>query len=124
MEFIKTHWVTLVSGLVALIGLSVAIVFAMDDSVLREMQRREGMSNELESLRRSAQNERTIQAEKELAARFDLEYEGVLRKAEEINRRQPVMDGVFPGGERQRLDIPYRFRLAYQRAFFELPRDL
>jgi hypothetical protein len=79
-------------------------------------------AREIGSLIGDAQNDETINAEKELGRKFEQEYEAVLRTAETINERKPLLDGVFP--RPAQLETQYRFRQVYVRKLWDLPREL
>jgi hypothetical protein len=122
MQFVKTHWISLVSGVVALAAIALAVIGITRASVIDEMQKRMQLANEISSLAKNPQNSDTIEAEVERGKKFEQEYENVVRTAESINERQPLMEGVFP--EAAQIEIPYRFREAYQRRMWELPHVL
>ncbi len=122
MQFVKAHWLALASGLAALIGISLAVVGMTRDSVVQEMKKRTQLAAEIASLKSNAHNSATIDAEKERGRKFEEEYERVVRTAELINERRPLMEGVFP--EPAQLETPYLFRQNYNRRMWELPHAL
>jgi len=122
MQFVKTHWMSLAAGVVALAAIVLAVIGMTRDAVVQEMQQRLQAAAEINSLRSDPQNEETIAAEKLRAQIFAKEYEKVVQAAEQINQRQPLLEGVFP--KPAQLELPYRFRQSYVRKFYELPRVL
>jgi hypothetical protein len=122
MQFIKSHWISLASGVVALVGIVLAVIGMTRASVVDEMKKRMTLATEISSLARDPQNNDTIEAEKERGRKFEAEYENVVRTAESINERQPLMEGVFP--EVAQMELPYRFRNAYRRRMWDLPHAL
>ncbi len=122
MQFVKTHWMSLAAGVVALAAIALVIVGMTRDAVIQEMQQRLQAAAEINSLRSDPQNEETIAAEKLRAQTFAKEYEKVVQAAEQINQRQPLLEGVFP--KPAQLELPYRFRQSYIRKIYELPRAL
>lgn len=121
MEFVKTHWMLLATGVAALAGIVLGVIGMTRASVLEEMQKRAQAAQEISTLRADAQNQDTINAEKERAQRFAEQYEAVLRTAERINERKPLLEAAFP--RPASVEIPYRFREAYVRRLYELPRE-
>lgn len=122
MQFVKAHWISLACGLAALVGIVLAVLGMTRDNVVQEMKKQAALAQQMSTLRSGAQNSETIDAEKARGKKFEDEYENVVRTAETINERQPLMEGVFP--EPAQADVPYRFREAYRRRLWELPHAL
>jgi hypothetical protein len=122
MQFVKAHWISLLSGLLALVGIALAAVGMTRDQVVRKMSQRLEVAREVSSLINDAQNDETINAERELGRKFEQEYEAVLRTAESINDRKPLLEGVFP--RPKQLADQYQFRQVYVRKLWDLPREL
>jgi len=122
MQFVKTHWILLASGVAALVGIVLAVIGMTRDNVVAEMKKRMQLAAQIGALAKDAQNQATIDAEVERGRKFGQEYENVVQAAESINERQPLMEGVFP--EPAQLDTPYRFRETYKRRMWELPHAL
>ncbi len=121
-EFVKTHWILLASGLAALVGITLAVLGMTRESVIQEMRKRAQLVTDINNLRGGAENNETIEAEKERGRRIEQEYGNVVQTAESINERQPLMEGVFPAPAQ--LNVPYLFREAYKRRLWELPHTL
>ncbi len=122
MQFVKAYWVLLASGVLTVAGIVLAVLGMTSDAVVQAMKTRMQTAAEINTLRGSAQNADTINAERELGQKFDQEYEAVVRMAESINERRPLMDGVFP--KPAQMELPYRFRDAYKDQIRELPSRL
>lgn len=120
MQFVKKHWVLLLCGVASIGAIVVGMLGMTSTSVDEEMQRRMQAAAEIQQLRNDPQNEKTISAEKERGQKFEEQYQTVLEMAENINRRVPLMEGVFP--EPLRPETPYRFQQVYLKRIFELPR--
>ncbi|MEW6251088.1 MAG: hypothetical protein AB1716_10605 [Planctomycetota bacterium] len=130
MQFIKSYWISLVSGVVALTGIAVGIFGMTSDSVTKEMERRKQPVNEIASLRSSPQNESTIEAQKKLGQRFTEQHERTLQVAMQVNVRQPLLTEVFPKREQNQPAAPvlpqhnYRFRKLYEDRLAAFPLEL
>lgn len=122
MQFVKTHWISLASGLVALLAIAFTVLGMTRDSVITEMQTRLQTAGQLDMLRNTAKNEETIAAEKERGRQFDAEYTATLEAAATINQREPILEGVFPAPKQS--ELAYRFQESYREALYELPRLL
>ncbi|HPM22704.1 MAG TPA: hypothetical protein PLP66_02285 [Phycisphaerae bacterium] len=122
MQFIKTHWMLLASGVVALAAIAVTVLGMTSDAVIKEMEQRKQAASEISTLRSAPQNEETINAEKERGHKFEQEYKTVVETAERINKREPLIEGAFP--KPAQLETQYRFKQTYARAIWDLPRSL
>lgn len=122
MQFVKTHWILLLCGVVALAAIGLAVVGMTSNTVVQEMESRVQAAAAITTLRSDPQNEETINAEKERGRLCEQEFEAVVRTAETINERQPLMEGAFP--KPAELPTQYRFRDAYVKKVYELPRGL
>jgi hypothetical protein len=122
LDFLKTNWITLGSGVVALAAIAVAVLGMMDDGVTERMKQIQNSASAIQSLQSTPQNQTTINNEKERGQKFEAEFTATLRVAENINRRQPLMEGVFP--EPAQLDIPYAFQEKYEQRFFALADEM
>lgn len=122
MQFIKAQWISLLCGLVSVLGVAAAVFGMRSGGVVESMRKVAASAGEISALRGAAQNEDTINAEKELGERFQQQYEAVVATAESINRRKPLLDGVFPTppGVASR----FQFKQEYRRQLEELPRVL
>lgn len=124
MQFIKTHLIALVCG-VAAVGFIVAAVMGMrSDAVVKAMDKRiqETNANQIKTLTASAKNKEVIDKEIARGKQFQDEFDRTLKAAQEINRRAPLMDGVFPAPAE--LVTPFEFREQYARAMEQLPKML
>jgi hypothetical protein len=122
MAFIKAHLVLLITGVAALVFVVIAVLGMMSDSVVKEMKERASLGSQLKTLRSSPRNEESIAAERSRVTALQNEYQEVLKVAEEINARTPLIEDVFPTPQRSAL--AYNFRDAYSEAIRKLPRGI
>lgn len=122
MPFVKTYWISLLSGVVALGAITLAVLGLRQDSVVTEMQNRVGEASEISTRRNNPKNQEIIDAEQERGRRFEQQYKKTLDEAARINERKPLLEGVFPSPPR--LDLAYRFQTEYGNKFYEFPRHL
>ena len=122
MQFIKTNWISLLSGLLALVGIAGAVYGMMQDDVLKTMEDHKRAASEIASLTRDPQNTATIESERDRGQRFKEAYDSALAVAERINQRRPSRDGVFPNPAQD--ELRYRFKDDYEEAILALPREL
>ncbi len=122
LSLIKTHLLSLISGVVAIACIVLAAMGMSSDAVSEAMKKRlaETGATNIASLRSSAKNTDIINAEKERGRRFQEEFEKTVQAALEINERKPLMEGVFPTPVR--LSTPFEFREAYKTALSRLPQ--
>ncbi len=122
MDFVKTHWISLSAGAVAVAAIVMGVMGMTSRAVVQDMERRVGEVAELTTLKSEPQNQETINAEKERGENFKNQYERTLKVAEEFNARKPVLEGAFPRPKSE--DLPFRFKDEYAKAIRELPRRL
>ena len=120
MAFIKTHLISLLSGVAALAFISIAVLGMMSDGVEKKMQQRAGIANDIRSLKSNPKNQESIEAEAKRGQQFEQEYEETFAVAAQINRREVLRTGVFPSVESDA--AAYYFRDAYKEAIQKLPR--
>ena len=120
MAFIKTHLISLLSGVAALAFITVALLGMMSDNVVKKMEGRSGIGRQFRSLKSTAKNQACIDAEKSRGQRFEQEFNDTQAVTQRINERQPLLEGVFPTIEREK--AAYDFRDKYRRAIRQLPR--
>jgi hypothetical protein len=118
MAFIRTHLVSLLSGVAGLAFVAIAVVGMMSDRVEKQMATWAELGAQLRSLMTNPKNEEIIAAEAARGERFKQEYAETVAVAEQINRRAPLLDGVFPVPVRAR--GTYDFRDAYRQAVSRL----
>lgn len=122
LAFIQTHAISLACGAVALVALVLTYIFMGDESVKKAMAdtlSRTGASS-IQSLRASAKNETLINREKALAGSLEKQYQEALAAVRQINRREPLMVGVFPKPER--ISTPLEFKQTYDVKLRALPK--
>jgi hypothetical protein len=122
MQFLKNHWMSLASAVVGLAAIAGLVLGMTQKSVTEELKKRVSAAQEIESLKSGAQNEDTINAEKERGQKFDEQYKTTLDKAASINKREPLLEGVFPKPAQP--ELAYRFQEVYKDKLYELPRAL
>jgi hypothetical protein len=124
MQFIKAHWIALLSGLVVVGSAATAMVAMQSDTVVQAMKKEQSTigAGSIASLRGDPKNEEIIAAAEARSKQFATEFEDTLAAANEINRREPLMAGVFPEAERS--STPLMFIDAYKKQVEALPRRL
>ncbi len=124
LGFIKTHLITLVSGIVIIASVVVATMGMGADSVVAEMQKEKSRigADRISSFRSDPKNEAIIEAEEQRVAAYKEEYEATVKLAEQINQRKPLMEGVFP--QPDSLSTPLKFVEVYRKRLEQLPRRL
>jgi len=118
MAFIRTHWISLLCGVGGSAFIAIAVVGMMSDRVEKQMAESAELGAQLRSLMTNPKNEETITAEAARGERFKQEYGETVAVAEQINRRPPLLEGVFPVPVRAR--GAYDFRDAYRQAVSRL----
>ena len=122
MLFVKSHWISLLSGFAALVAIA-GVVYGMTRSgVVEEMEQHTRLAHTIKQLRAHPQNQSTIDAEEQRSRNFQAEFSRTLQVAETINKREPVLAGVFPAAVLPQK--PYRFVEKYKEQLYELPRRL
>jgi len=122
MRFLKDHWVSLVCGVVSLLAIVVLAIGMTRKTVVEAMNRRLAEASQIDSLRSNPQNEKTIAAERERGKKFEEQYTTTVDMAKRINRREPLLTGVFPVPGST--EVAYRFEEQYKDRLYELPRGL
>lgn len=124
MQFLKSHWVTLVCG-VAIVAAVIVALMGMGSDVVEKAMSKEMSNigaNSIQTLQASPKNEELIKAAEQRNEQFAAEYARTLEVANEINKREPLMEGVFPSSDRS--STPLRFIEAYRAELEELPRRM
>ncbi|MCK4343290.1 MAG: hypothetical protein KAY37_16370, partial [Phycisphaerae bacterium] len=125
MQFVKNHWITLASGLVALVAIAATVYGMTRTSVVDAMNKHVQEARAIESLSKDPTNQQVIEAVKARGNEFDEKYQATLKAAERINEREPLLTGVFPPPPGPwPSDLGFRFREEYQDKIYELPRIL
>lgn len=124
LKFVQTHLISLLSGAGLLIFLVLAILGMTSDSVEKRMQEvlTRTKAGSIRSLMANPVNRAVIDAEKARGEEFVQEFQKTQEVIEQINRRAPLMDGVFPRPQGPVVPLEYRDR--YVQAVRELPRAL
>ena len=122
MQFIKNNWISLVSGLVALLAIAATVYGVTRTAVVDEMNKRLGIAREIDGLKSSARNQECIDAEMARGRQFETQYTATLDAAAEINRRTPIIEGVFP--RPAAAAAAYRFQEVYKDKLYQLPAAL
>src|SRR5262245_42128299 len=111
----KTHLISLICGVVALAAIGFAVMGMSNKTVIDRMNKSQteiGASN-IASLKGSAKNQDCIDQERKLAKAFDDDYKATVEAAKRINRREPLMGGVFPKAEQD--STRFAFKSAYEK---------
>ncbi len=122
MEFIKTHWIALASGVVGVLAIVVASLGMTSTAVVDKMKANAAPLGEISSLRGAPQNADTIKAELDRAKAFDTEFGNMQKKAEAFNRREPLIKECFPRPARPA--TRFAFQEAYIRRLADFPNEL
>ncbi|MFN0136808.1 MAG: hypothetical protein ACKVS9_11915 [Phycisphaerae bacterium] len=124
LDFLKTHAISLASGALAL-GFIGAAVMGMSSTTVVDAMKKEltatGASS-IQSLRSAPKNEAVIKAEKDRGLAFEKEYNATIDIAKQVNKREPLMAGVFPKPAAD--STPFEFRIAYHSAIVKLAVEL
>lgn len=115
LGFMKTHLISLICGVVALAALGFAAMGMSNKTVIEKMNRNqtEVGAGSIGSLRSSAKNQECIDQEKKRAKAFEDDYKATVDTAKRINRREPLMGGVFPKAEQNA--TRFAFKSAYEK---------
>jgi len=129
IKFVMTHLISLLCGLAALVFLIVGVMGMTSTSVQEAMRKRlqETGASEIPGLRGRAKNQAMIDAEQEKGRRFEAEFEETKAVLEKINKRTPIMEGVFPPPTTMTPEaqvMPFRFRERYNEVLDKLPGPL
>jgi hypothetical protein len=98
IAFIKTHAIALGSALLTLIFIVLAVIAIYSDAVVTRMNRviSDTGASSIQGLIGTAKNPDLIAEEKRKGENFEAEFKKTLAEAERINKRDPIMTGVFP----------------------------
>ena len=124
MQFLKNHWISLLSGVVAMAAIAATVLGLTRTGVVQAMERIRSEAGQIDSLAGNPKNQAIIDAEKRRGEQFDKEYNDALAAAEEINKRTPLLDGVFPAPPPDQIRLAFEFQEKYAAAIFELPQLL
>lgn len=122
MQFIKTHLISLASGLVAVVAIAVLALGMTRDTVREQMAKRVSEAGEIAQLQSDPKNEDVIAAEKLKGEKFQKEYEEVLKEAYRINKRTPLIESAFPKPDSEARR--FEFQIAYAQAVAKLPQRM
>lgn len=120
MKFIKENLVMLLCGVCSVGFIAVGILGMRSDTVstaMAEALDRSGGSK-IRGLTSGAKNDDVIAKEKLKGELFEREYGETVEEAKRINRREPLMGGVFPKPDRVAL---FRFKEEYGKAYAKIP---
>lgn len=115
LKFIKTHLISLLCGLFAVLFIVAGVLGMSSDRVIQDMNAeitRTGAKS-ISGLKSNPRNEQVIAKEKERKETFETEYRKTVEVAAGINKREPLMPGVFPVVEKAA--TPYEFKQMYKR---------
>ncbi|HUU96850.1 MAG TPA: hypothetical protein VM487_14015 [Phycisphaerae bacterium] len=122
MSFVKTNLLLLACGAAGLVFLVIGICGAASSAVTSDMQQRVGLVTQIGALKADPKNEAVISAARRWHELFQQEYQRTLEQAHRINRRRPLLPGIFPMPERP--SAGFEFAAAYARAIEEFYRTL
>jgi hypothetical protein len=118
--FLKTHLISLICGVAALAALGFAGMGMSNKTVIEKMNKNQneiGAGN-ISSLRSTAKNQECIDQERKRAKAFEDDYKATVDTAKRINRREPLMGGVFPKAEQNA--TRFAFKGAYEKEVLRL----
>ncbi|MCA9243963.1 MAG: hypothetical protein KDA32_08425 [Phycisphaerales bacterium] len=121
LGFIKTFWLSLTAGAVAIAAIVYAVMGMSDTSVDAAMKKKLGelRAAEINTLRGKPRNRAVIDAEAAKGKQFEDAYQATLATAAEINGRAPLMADVFPRVLSQA--TAFAFAEEYKRRMAQLP---
>ena len=124
LQFIKSYALLLICGVVGVAAIVFAAIGISSDKVEKAMQKAlsETGATRISGLMGKAKNDNVIQVEQRRVDALEAQLAKVREKAEQINRREPLMKGVFPRPERAA--TPVEFREAYVRSCQRLTQKL
>ena len=122
MSFVKTNLFLLACGAAGLVFLVIGICGAASSAVTSDMQQRVGLVIQIGALKADPKNEALISAARRSHELFQQEYQRALEQAHRINRRRPLLPGIFPTPERP--SAGFEFAAAYVRAVQQFYRTL
>lgn len=124
LQFLKTYSISLICAVVAVGAIVFGAMAWSSGEVVTEMKQeltRVGATG-IPGLRGAAKNAEVIAAEKQRGELFKKEYDATVAEATRINRRNVLMDGVFP--QPARIETPFRFKETYKKKMEVLYADL
>ena len=124
LQFFKTHWLSLLSGTVAMAAIVFCVMGMTSDRVNKEMTKKlnEIGASGIPGLTAKPQNEATIASEKQRGKLFEEEYKKTVGVAKQINAREVLMPGVFPAAAKAA--TPFEFRQEYMKAVASLYKPM
>jgi hypothetical protein len=122
VQFIKTYWVTLLSGVLAVVAIVILVLGLTSDSVQKEMQQRLTVAADIDTLTRDPKNDACINAELQHRQKCEQEFKAALEVAERINKRDPLIEGAFP--QPAQAWMADRFLETYRERLYALPREM
>jgi len=118
MDFVKQHIFFIVCGVAGVIGIVLGVTgMSRMSDVQEEMSKSESLYSGLGGLGSTPANQQWIQAEQKRIEEQLKNYHSLIDKAKELNPYKPLLEGVFPDGDR---DKRLAFRKAYGRAFHNI----
>lgn len=121
MAILKAHWISLLCGVLTIGFVVFGTVTLSSDTVKAEMKQqvsKTGADN-IRNLITTPVSAASIENKRLEGKRFDEEYDKTIKAAQSINKRDPLMPGVFPKPEDPAV-TPLRFRDAYVQTFLSL----
>lgn len=122
MDFIKKHLITLLCGVAGVSFLGVTVWGMTRTSVKKAMEKRVSEASSIRSYRSNPINQDKINAEKTRGVRFEEQFKATLDVAHSINRRQPLLEGLFPNPDSDTRKL--RFVQKYRQEIKTLPVQL
>lgn len=124
LKFVTTHWVSLASGVGAVAFIVIAVIGMTSDAVPKKMQEEltRTKATTIRSLMSTPVNETVIAAEIARGEQLTQEFARTQEVVKQINRRAPLMPGIFP--KPATLVAPLQFRENYVKVVADLPRSL
>lgn len=122
VSFVKTHLISLLCGVAALVFVGATLWGMSLDSVKNRMQERVSSAAEVKRYESSAINDAKIDAEKRRGELFQKEFEATLDVAHSINKRDPLVTGLFPTAQNQA--VKFEFVNKYKGALEQMRAEL
>lgn len=122
MDFIKKHLITLLCAVAGVSFLGVTVWGMTRTSVRKAMEKRVSEASSIRSYRSNPINQDKINDEKKRGEDFEKQFQATLNVAHTINKRLPLMEGVFPNPESDTRKLS--FVQKYRQAIKTLPVQL
>lgn len=121
LQFMKTHMITLICGVVGVVAIVLGILGMFQSDVQKELESEKARTSvsQMAGLRSSPKSEEIIARERARGEELKKQFGETVAVARQINKREPLMAGVFPKPERRA--TPLKFKETYSEEVKKLP---